>query len=135
LIVVFDSGVWISALNFGRSPLQAVEHARIHDEIATCDQIVAEVRKALLGKFDWHENEVERELSQYLTGAIVIDNIGALQGVCRDPKDDIILECAAVAGAEVLITGDRDLLVIGSYQGVRILTVREYLDTLTSAAL
>jgi uncharacterized protein len=45
---------------------------------------------------------------------------------CRDPDDDVFLECAARANAHLLIAGDKDLLVLGSYKGTRILTPAEY---------
>ena len=32
--------------------------------------------------------------------------------VCRDPKDDMFVACALAAGADCLVTGDRDLLVL-----------------------
>lgn len=40
----------------------------------------------------------------------------------------MILECATVAGAEVIVTGDKDLLAIGKYQDIRIITPRNFLD-------
>jgi len=47
---------------------------------------------------------------------------------CRDPNDDMILECAVVSGAQVIITGDKDLLVLSPYRGTRILTPVEFLQ-------
>jgi len=48
--------------------------------------------------------------------------------ICRDPKDDMFLECAALAGADVLVTGDKDLLSLGSYGAARIITPLEYVE-------
>jgi predicted nucleic acid-binding protein len=45
---------------------------------------------------------------------------------CRAPNDDMFLECAMRAKADLLIVGDKDLLVLGSYRGTRILTPVEY---------
>ncbi len=47
--------------------------------------------------------------------------------VCRDPHDDMFLECAEVAEADLLITGDKDLLVLASYKRTRIVNPAEYL--------
>jgi putative PIN family toxin of toxin-antitoxin system len=52
-------------------------------------------------------------------------------GVCRDPDDDLLLGCAGAAGADCLVTGDEDLLVVGEYRGVRILRAREFLTLLS----
>jgi predicted nucleic acid-binding protein len=48
---------------------------------------------------------------------------------CRDPSDDMFLECAARANADLLIAGDKDLLVLGSYKGTRILTPAQYVSS------
>jgi predicted nucleic acid-binding protein len=48
--------------------------------------------------------------------------------LCRDPKDDMFLECAVVSGAKVLISGDRDLLSLGSVQDTRVITPAQYVN-------
>jgi predicted nucleic acid-binding protein len=40
----------------------------------------------------------------------------------------MVLECALVAGAAHIVSGDKDLLSLKSYSGISILTAREYLD-------
>jgi predicted nucleic acid-binding protein len=40
----------------------------------------------------------------------------------------MFLECAERAGADLLIAGDKDLLVLGAYKGIRIVTPAEYID-------
>jgi len=47
--------------------------------------------------------------------------------ICRDPKDNMFLECAARAKADYLVAGDKDLLVLGTYKGTRIITPLEYI--------
>ena len=53
-------------------------------------------------------------------------------GVCRDPSDDYLLVCAAAGDANYLVTGDGDLLAVGRYRGVTILTAREFLALLAA---
>ena len=48
--------------------------------------------------------------------------------VCRDPKDDRILELALNGDAGVIVTGDMDLLVLNPFRGVRIVTPTEFLE-------
>jgi hypothetical protein len=47
VIVVVDSGVWISALHFGGTPLAALNHVFLSEQLAICDQIVIEIRAVL----------------------------------------------------------------------------------------
>ena len=70
MIIVFDSGVWISALHFGGTPLAALHHGFLHHELAICDQIVAEIRTVLMRKFQWEEDEVRDVLDEYLSGTL-----------------------------------------------------------------
>jgi uncharacterized protein len=53
-----------------------------------------------------------------------------MEQVSRDKDDDIILACAVAAKADYLVTGDKDLLVLGRYEGVKIVTVATFLEVL-----
>jgi len=46
---------------------------------------------------------------------------------CRDAKDNKYLELALAAGAETIVSGDDDLLVLDPWRGVRILLPADYL--------
>jgi uncharacterized protein len=46
----------------------------------------------------------------------------------RDPNDNMILATDLAAGADVIVTGDRDLLVLQEYEGIPIVTAKEFLE-------
>lgn len=52
--------------------------------------------------------------------------------VRRDPDDNKFLECAVTGGAQYLVTGDRDLLELGSYRGISIVTAGEFLNRMAT---
>jgi len=60
--------------------------------------------------------------------------VGNLHGICRDPSDDMVFECAQNSGARIIVTGDNDLLSVEEYQGIRILTPRAFLDEFSASA-
>lgn len=64
------------------------------------------------------------------TIAIVVAEPPEIEPVCRDPNDDHVLAAALATKADVIVTGDADLLALGAYKGVRIVTVRAFLDEL-----
>lgn len=50
--------------------------------------------------------------------------------VCRDKDDDVVLTTAVAGKADAIVTGDDDLLTLEIYEGIRIVTPREFLDLL-----
>src|SRR5258708_2729343 len=50
--------------------------------------------------------------------------------VCRDPNDDHVIATAVAVHAEVIVTGDKDLLALSRYHSIRILTARTFLTEL-----
>jgi uncharacterized protein len=129
LIVVIDTNVWISALQFVQrrgTPTRALEKAMSEDVIATCDEINAEIVRVLTEKFAWEEHRATSALEMILARSIPTKIRGTVK-VCRDSHDDMFLECAALAKADVLIAGDEDLLTLRAYKGTRIITPSEYL--------
>ena len=89
----------------------------------------------LAGKFRWNDLQPASVLSRYLAEATWVELSGKIPRICRDTKDDMVLECAVRAGAEVLISGDKDLLCLDGYENIRILTPRDYLEAVTPGAL
>jgi len=127
LIVVFDSNIWISALRFGGIPMAALRSAYLNHTIACCDEIEAEVLRVLKVKFGWNVESAAIMMSRYLDGGPRISISGTLKNVCRDPNDDMVVECALIAKAQVIVSGDKDLLALGAYSGISILTPAAYL--------
>lgn len=128
MIVVFDSGIWVSAMEFGGTPLEAVIRAIAQDRLAVCSQIEEEVVQVLTRKFGWEAERVRADLAFYWLDALRVELEGTLTGVCRDPKDEPILECAERGKAGCIVTGDDDLLSLTLYRGIRIVTARDYVE-------
>jgi uncharacterized protein len=131
VIVVLDTNVWISALQFAKhrgTPTRALEKAMSEDVIATCPEIEAEILRVLTEKFLWEQRRARAALEAVLARSIRVQLRGTVKE-CRDPNDDMFLECAARANSDLLIAGDKDLLVLGSYKGTRIVTPAEYVGS------
>jgi putative PIN family toxin of toxin-antitoxin system len=128
LIVVVDSGIWISAIEFGGTPSAALELVLQTDDLAICPEIEQEVLRILSQKFGRDPAAIVSRLTPFWENAIRVRVTGEIKGISRDPNDDPILECAVKADAQILISGDKDLLSLNSYLGVRILSARQYLQ-------
>jgi putative PIN family toxin of toxin-antitoxin system len=104
--VVIDTNVWISALQFAKrrgTPTLALEKAMSEDVIATCDEIDAEIVRVLTEKFSWEQHRATSALQAILARGIRVKIRGTIK-VCRDPNDDMFLECAALAKPDLLVT-------------------------------
>jgi predicted nucleic acid-binding protein len=50
-----------------------------------------------------------------------------IEGVCDDPDDNRVLECAVACGCECIVTGDNDLLRLGQFEGIEIVRLSDFL--------
>lgn len=128
MIVVVDSGIWISAIEFGGTPAAALERVLRVDDLAICAEIEREILRVLHDKFHRDPQMIQERLHPFLSEAMRVEIDGDITGVCRDPNDDCIVECAMKAGAQFILAGDKDLLSLHEYRGIRIITARQYLD-------
>lgn len=83
-------------------------------------------------KFDrYFTVEQRNEIVALLDRKLVFFETHSTFKACRDPKDDIFLHLAVDAKAKCIVTGDPDLLVLHSFEGIPILTPAEFLETFT----
>lgn len=127
---VFDSNVWISAFRFKGRPLELVLKAAEGEfELYTSQSIMDETARVLREKFNAQQSEIDQALKIMNTAARKVEPAVKLNVVKDDPKDDHIIECALAARADVIVTGDKKhLLKMGSYQGIRMISVDEFLS-------
>jgi putative PIN family toxin of toxin-antitoxin system len=109
-------------------PAQALKRALTIDQLAISEFIENEVIRVLVTKFRIREEFVRMRLTVLLEQVCRVETHGLLSGVCRDPNDDAVLETAVNAGAQLLVSGDKDLLVLKSFRGIAIATPAEYLS-------
>jgi putative PIN family toxin of toxin-antitoxin system len=79
-------------------------------------------------KFDRYASRASRrEFVAFVHANVQFVSIRRSVQACRDPNDDKFLDVAVNGGADVLITGDADLLALNPYEGIPILTAADYL--------
>jgi uncharacterized protein len=126
--IVADTNVIVSALVFGGLPRRVFEMV----EAGVCEfcyspEIQEETRRVLRQKFGWDELRLDTYLPRlWSLGSRVVPR-RHIHAVTEDPADDRILECAAEAGAQVVVTGDAHLLKLREYEGIALLTPRQFL--------
>jgi putative PIN family toxin of toxin-antitoxin system len=103
-------------------------------ELVLSPRIVAEVERALsqnkIRKYLRDSREALLWLSDIVAVADVVEDAGRVLGVCRDSADDMVLGAALEGRADVIVTGDRDLLALDVHEGIAIVAPRGFLDLL-----
>jgi putative PIN family toxin of toxin-antitoxin system len=79
------------------------------------------------------EEELTVILAALLSQAEVTSGQLCLPGVTRDPKDDSVVACAKEGKADDIVSGDQDLLVLGEYEGIQVVTPRQFVEILASS--
>lgn len=74
--------------------------------------------------------ELEAVLAALLSQAELAPGRLQLQGVTRDPKDDPVVACAVEGQADYIVSGDQDLLALGEYDGIQVVTPRRFVEML-----
>jgi putative PIN family toxin of toxin-antitoxin system len=124
-----DSNILISALVFDGNPLQLMQMA-LSGEVSLfiSDAILQETLRVLRDKFGFSDERMRRAQRYIDTCTARVEPSVRIDAIKEDPDDNRVLECAEAAGCKYIITGDLDLLRLGTYGEVQIVTVRSFLD-------
>lgn len=134
--VVTDTNIFISALMFGGLPGTFLDLAFVKSfQLVTSPVLLEELDEKLRKKFDISGEDAVLIRARLERCALVVTPGFVLEVIKEDPDDDRVLECAVAGEADYLVSGDRHLLKLGSYEGTPIMTVRQFMDaTLTRGA-
>jgi putative PIN family toxin of toxin-antitoxin system len=128
LRVVADTNVLVSAFHFGGRKAEVLDLAQDGAiELWIAQPILDELLGVLDGKFHWSAERLDT-LNEILTRLCHLADPRESVRLCRDPDDDRVLECALAAGAGVIVSGDADLLDVGTLRGIPIMSPRVFLE-------
>ncbi len=130
--VVIDSNVLISGLFWAGQPRKVVDLATAGAfQALTSPALLAELEDVLSEDFIVPESRILLILRDILSYAEIISPDEDPPTAVRDAGDVKVIACAIAGNADYIVTGDKDLLVLGQVQGIPILTVKGFLEMLT----
>jgi putative PIN family toxin of toxin-antitoxin system len=129
--VVLDTNVLVAAL-VAEGLCREVVHRVIRMRgVVTSRGLLDELDATLRRKFDITP-ATAAFLKAFSTLARVVEPVALEKPLCRDPDDDLVSATAVAAGANFIVTGDNDLLILGRYSGIVIVSPRRLLEILDS---
>lgn len=129
--IVVDTNVYISALMFGGLPGVLLDLLLLESFVVVLSPaLLDELDEKLQEKFGVSAEDAFAIRQKLQSVAHMVKPDAVLRVIDVDPDDDRVLECAVNGKADYIVTGDRHLLKLGVYEGIAIVTVREFLGRL-----
>lgn len=127
---VFDTNIFISAIAIPGSRAEAaiLKVVTADVRLVISREIIHEVLEVLARKFDRNAEELARVAVYLADLAEVVTPLRRLK-VLGDEPDNRILECAVAGRADAIVTGDQAMLRLGAYRKIRIISLKEFLET------
>ena len=127
--VVFDTNIFVSAFALTGSRADTALKRVIDDidQLVVSKAIIDELLTVLARKFSRDADELAHVAVFLSDLARVVRPRGRID-VLQDEADNRILECARTGKADLIVTGDKDMIELGSYREIKIISLRDYLE-------
>lgn len=128
--IVLDTNVFVSGVFFRGPPYEIVKAWQDDRfQLVISQEILQEHREAgeaLAKRFSGVDLSPILEL--LIVKAELTESPSLLEAVCDDPEDDKFLACALAGNTKLIISGDKHLLKISGYRGIKVIKPRKFFD-------
>lgn len=133
IIAVLDTNIYISGTFWMGAPKKILRKAKKGEFTAVISkEILDELKDVLTRKdkdFKLSNNEANKVIKDITNYAKLITPIQKIT-ICRDRKDNMVIECAIKGKAKYIVSGDPDLKVLKEYKDIKIVSVNRFLKIL-----
>ncbi len=128
--VVLDANVIVAAFASRGLCESIFELCLDSHEIVLCDELIGEIATSLIKKIKLPAKVVNEIVGLLREQGNILRAMPLDSNLCRDIDDIKVLGLAAASGADYIVTGDKDLLVLKEFQAIPIVTPRSFSDIL-----
>ncbi|NWF97480.1 MAG: putative toxin-antitoxin system toxin component, PIN family [Nitrospirae bacterium] len=128
--IVLDTNVIIAAFAARGLCSEVFEVILAEHRILLSKQILTEVQKNLKNKLHLPPSVINEIINYLLSVSEIIGTVAVEKSACRDKNDTHVLGTALSGKADIIVTGDDDLLVIKRFKNIDILSPREFWERL-----
>jgi len=127
--VVFDTNVLVSAIISDGKSRELLKKSLCKEFTLVLSETILKEFDLVLQrpKFKTTEEERHRIILALMQTAKIVDVVSKFKLVKEDPKDDMIIETAYDGKADFIVSGDKHLLTLNSFRGIKIVTVKQIL--------
>jgi len=127
--IVIDTNVIASSIFFGGKPKELID-------LVVNNKLDAYVTKEIVEEYEGTVNYLkDKYRGRFLTIPLkdIISSLNIIKtttkvNICRDKDDNKFLNCAIDSNSLYIVSGDKDLLVLGEYEKIKIITVANFLE-------
>jgi putative PIN family toxin of toxin-antitoxin system len=136
---VLDTNIIVSGLLWGGLPGLIFQAARDELFVAVLTEALLSETVSVLARDKFAKQLAARQITlesltkQYRAAAEIVEAAEVPAGVVRDPKDVMILACAVGGKADLIVSSDKDLLTLVSYENISILTAEQFLKRVSTS--
>jgi putative PIN family toxin of toxin-antitoxin system len=128
--IILDTNVLISGIFFSGPPsqiLQAWQNKRF--QIVLSEQILSEYQRVSDElSYKYPQVDIAPIIELVTIHGQLIDTKGVDISICEDPDDDKFIECAIAGKCDIIVSGDKHLLKLAVYKGIKIIRPREFVE-------
>ena len=126
--VLFDTNVLVSAFTSSGLCHLAYERAIIRADLVTTPHLLDELQRILIEKMGVGKGLAREIRGELETDLEIVEAESLSKSVCRDKDDDWVLAAALAGHAEIIVSGDKDLLTLKEFRGIRIISPRQFVE-------
>ena len=128
--VILDTNVFVSGVFFSGRPFRILEAWRDRKlQLIASQEILEEyqrVGETLAEQFPGIN--LQPIIDLVTTNAEIFPNQVLPESVCEDPDDDKFLACALISRCKVIVSGDRHLLKVSGFRGIKVVKPRQFIS-------
>jgi putative PIN family toxin of toxin-antitoxin system len=128
--VLFDTNVLVAAFITEGFCNKLLHYTAKHHDLICSSELLIEFAETLRNKFEYPEKDIENATRSLRTIMSFVVPAAWPRQVSRDPDDDAVLLTALAGQCDRIVSGDKDLLDLQSFEGIIICTPRAFWDEL-----
>lgn len=132
LKAVADTNILVSATIAKGNQYQLLKRAKLgRFQLVLSPQIIAELKGVISRvKFGFSNEQVEAVVKQIISISEIVITKTMVNAIKNDPPDNRIIEAAVDGKTDYIVSGDKDLLRLKKFKGIKIVTTRKFLEKL-----